>query len=169
MFKISISILCLITICLTTILKKHSNGNYYFPGKSCGISTPIRYLNILPENFDGIECTFVIESKVKKSADGSKFYKSKKTRKYHCNLISVPFDCEMDFIYYKGDQSNFGVVKDAPNCAKSCQKDPDCEFFFFDTTDQRCYFVKNLKEGPVRSYGTLFIGGFSNCSLEHLS
>ena len=84
----------------------------------------------------------------------------------------MPFNCEMDFIYYNGDQSTFGVVKDAGECAKSCQNDIDCEFFFFDTTDQRCYFVKNLRdlhEGPITSYGTLFIGGFSNCSLEHLN
>ena len=48
----------MIAICTASIPRKYENG-YYFPGKNCGISTPIRYLIGLPENTDEVECTFV--------------------------------------------------------------------------------------------------------------
>ena len=41
-------------------LKKMNNGKYFIPGKSCGVLTPIKFLNYIPENIDEIhQCSII--------------------------------------------------------------------------------------------------------------
>ena len=35
-----------------------SNG-HFITGSGCGISTDIKYLNVIPENLDNFECSFI--------------------------------------------------------------------------------------------------------------
>ena len=59
---------CLIylTFCLTLALAgkvtKLPNGNYAITGKGCGISTPLRYMSVIPENPEAYECIIIHSS-----------------------------------------------------------------------------------------------------------
>ena len=64
-------ILTFITICTASIPRKYHNG-YYFPGKNCGISNPIRYLNEVPNDIDGLQCAFVLYKFVKQGTVAAK-------------------------------------------------------------------------------------------------
>ena len=38
---------------------KQGNGFHYITGKGCGISTPIKYLEEIPESIEGMSCTII--------------------------------------------------------------------------------------------------------------
>ena len=46
---------------------KQRNGYHYITGKGCGISTPIKYLEEIPENIEGMSCTIIRPKKLIKS------------------------------------------------------------------------------------------------------
>ena len=54
------------TFCLTLALAgkvtKLPNGNYAITGKGCGISTPLRYMSVIPENPEAFECIIIQNS-----------------------------------------------------------------------------------------------------------
>ena len=48
---------------------KQRDGFHYITGKGCGISTPIKYLDEIPDNIDGMSCTIIRPKKITKSQD----------------------------------------------------------------------------------------------------
>ena len=48
---------------------KQRDGYHYITGKGCGISTPIKYLEEIPENIEGMSCTIIRPKKLTKSQD----------------------------------------------------------------------------------------------------
>ena len=46
---------------------KQRNGFHYITGKGCGITTPIKYLEEIPENIEGMSCTIIRPKKLIKS------------------------------------------------------------------------------------------------------
>ena len=43
---------------------KQRNGYHYITGKGCGISTPIKYLEEIPVNIEGMSCTIIRPKKL---------------------------------------------------------------------------------------------------------
>ena len=48
---------------------KQRDGFHYITGKGCGISTPIKYLDEIPENIEGMSCIIIRPKKLTKSQD----------------------------------------------------------------------------------------------------
>ena len=48
---------------------KQRDGFHYITGKGCGISTPIKYLDEIPDNIEGMSCTIIRPKKITKSQD----------------------------------------------------------------------------------------------------
>ena len=48
---------------------KQRDGYHYITGKGCGISTPIKYLEEIPENIEGMSCTIIRPKKLTRSQD----------------------------------------------------------------------------------------------------
>ena len=46
---------------------KQRNGYHYITGKGCGITTPIKYLEEVPDNIQGMSCTIIRPTKVPKA------------------------------------------------------------------------------------------------------
>ena len=44
---------------------KQRNGFWYITGKGCGTDTPIKYLNEIPDNIEGMSCVIIQPNKVK--------------------------------------------------------------------------------------------------------
>ena len=44
---------------------KQRDGYHYITGKGCGISTPIKYLEEIPENIEGMSCTIIQPNRVR--------------------------------------------------------------------------------------------------------
>ena len=42
------------------------NGFWYITGRGCGIDTPIKYLDKIPENIDGMSCVIIQPNKVQR-------------------------------------------------------------------------------------------------------
>ena len=61
-----------------------------------------------------------------------------------------------------------GLIKEPLECAKSCVTDPRCVFFYFDLLNEKCVIAWELKGAAVYHADKRFLGGFANCSIDHL-
>ena len=60
MAKCAILLVFYIAIALAGKLTKSPNGDYYvITGKGCGISTPLKYMALIPENPEAHECVII--------------------------------------------------------------------------------------------------------------
>ena len=59
MAKCVILLVLYIAIALAGKLTKSPNGNYVITGKGCGISTPLKYMALIPENPEAHECVII--------------------------------------------------------------------------------------------------------------
>ena len=75
--------------------------------------------------------------------------------------------CFEDNIAYMGNNIVMGVDNPQPSrsaCQKSCKENPDCEFWTWVKSDDRCY-LKDACDGDNITQDDTYVFGSKDCSL----
>ena len=101
-------------------LVKPPNGDpneYFITGRGCGVSSPIRYLNYIPDDLSNHECTFISLKKI-----SSPILKCFETGNYIGNHIDV-----------------LQNINDATSCQEKCQDVLECKYWTYDSKTKKCW------------------------------
>lgn len=127
-----ISCLALLAKCDVKPIQKE-NG-VWFPGKSCGIKTEIKYLSDMPTDTSNLACTFVYDTVYAKQPA----------------LVTMKECILQDFEYFGGTQ--LLQVAKKPNspkeCQQRCQEHSECEVWTYHNTWRWCRL--RLNNGKIR-------------------
>ena len=63
--KYSTFLLLFLPFLCTTGKLRQRNGFWYITGRGCGTDTPIKYLDEIPEDIEGLSCVIIQPNKVK--------------------------------------------------------------------------------------------------------
>ena len=104
---------CLVLRIQCSIKPVQRDNGIWFPGKSCGIKTEIKYLSEMPEDTSNLACTFIHANQPKQKSQ-------KPCKEYDTKYLGTPY---------------FQVENPRPQtsneCQESCQGKVECEFWMF--------------------------------------
>ena len=114
-----------------TVPIPRENGIWY-PGKGCGVSTQIKYLQMIPEDPSELECTFIQNKNV------NMFNKIRETDYFdvtlgQCYEYTNPIETAEN-VHHK-------PIETKEECMKLCLKDNACQFIEFYKPDKLCILV----------------------------
>ena len=101
-------------------LVKPPNGDpkeYFITGRGCGGSSPIRYLNYIPDDLSNHECTFISLN----------------------NNSSPILKCFVTGNYVGNDIDIMPNINDATSCQEECEKLAECKFWTYNSYKKKCW------------------------------
>ena len=142
MLKHTITFSCLIVFGNCSFKPVSRANGIWFPGKSCGIKTEIKYLSEIPADTSNLACTFV-----QGAQNQPKFQTSQEPQE-------LPKPCKIEDTNWTG-QPYFNVnprPQNSDGCQEKCQKDAKCEFWSFHETWKWCrFFESEIAAGNKKS------------------
>ena len=121
---------------------KQRNGYHYITGKGCGITTPIKYLEEVPDNIQGMSCTIIRPKKITKAKTQKEIEDLLPPTPIEGKNMSFLFllckqetdfvkriECEFKNMDIRHDMYESSTEPDKFECAKKCRAHPQCEYF----------------------------------------